>query len=158
MTPEIVGRINESFCHIVFLSLFQQNSLANSSLLSTSMGNIAKPIVEGGVQQILPFKLSEKNALGSTSSNSSSERRTSPKPGYHKLTSMPSPPSSQDPGPPIEVSHQRTGSSPAQMNPPPPPRTSSSSTPGNGNTSNNTLPKVSSGQKIDYNEDQVMYF
>eukprot|EP00094_Tigriopus_californicus_P002858 TCALIF_02756-PA protein Name:"Similar to AKAP13 A-kinase anchor protein 13 (Homo sapiens)" AED:0.12 eAED:0.12 QI:0/0.64/0.6/0.73/1/1/15/1980/1495 len=137
-------------------NLGKQNSLASSSLLSTSMGNIAKPIVEGGVQQILPFKLSEKN-LGSSSSNSS-ERRTSPKPGYQKLTSVPSPPSSQDPGgggPPIEISHQRTGSSPAQMNPPP--RTTSSNS-GSGTTSNNTLPKVSSGQKIDYNEDQVMYF
>ena len=137
-------------------SLFQQTSLASSSSLSSSMGNIAKPIVEGSnVQQILPFKLSE-NLSASVASSSTipvslaSSSRSSPKTssGYQKLSSLPSPPIQPNKGrtPPSgrsgEVNHQRTGSSPAQTGMTTSPRSTTVSASG-VETASNTLPKSS---------------
>ena len=117
------------------------------------MGNIAKPIVEGStVQQILPFKLSE-------SAGGVGEKRTSPRTGsYQRLAStsqLNSPPHRGNPSPKGNpspesggISHQRTGSSPAQM---PVEMTRVSA-------SNNTLPKAKE-DKYDYNnDDKVIYF
>ena len=139
-------------------SLFQQTSLASSSSLSSSMGNIAKPIVEGSnVQQILPFKLSE-NLSASVASSSTipvslaSSSRSSPKTssGYQKLSSLPSPPIQPNKGrtPPSgrsgEVNHQRTGSSPAQTGMTTSPRSTTVSASASAvETASNTLPKSS---------------
>jgi hypothetical protein len=139
----------------------QSPNLSNISSLSGSMGNIAKPIVEGssgvGIQQMLPFKLSQNDAAAASAtpppsggspsggghSNSMKKNSSSPRPGYQKLAS-----SSDE-----SVSHQRTGSSPAQM----PPATA-------GPRHVNTLPKSGSmnapSKKVDYSggEDKVIYF
>ena len=142
------------------------------------MGNIAKPIVEGStMQQILPFKLSQTtgeaaqqqqqltgtvstSALSSlNSSTKRSPKSSSSVSGYHRLPPPPppprdSPPSSSGMEP---VSHQRTGSSPAQMPQVAGPRVV------------NTLPKSSSMSAKDGDrskhqtgegegEDKVIYF
>lgn len=64
------------------IGLKQSAMTASASNLSGSMGNIAKPLVEGGMQQILPFKLSEADAAGASGSGLIGVRKSSSKPGY----------------------------------------------------------------------------
>ena len=65
--------------------------MSSASSLSGSMGNIAKPIVEGSnIQQMLPFKLSQKDGgTGSSTSSSghsnSMKKAGSPRMGYQGL-------------------------------------------------------------------------
>lgn len=66
--------------------------------------------IGGGIQQMLPLKLSQ----GTGNSNSGSESRrsgSSASGGYHRLSSG----SFSPPDPPQTPSHSRTGSSPAMM-------------------------------------------
>ncbi len=96
------------------IELFQ-TSLASSSSLSGSVGNIAKPLTESGAvpHQIIPMKLSQ--------AADASFRKASPKSTYHKLSSYGDSSQQQHAYPtasapsPMELGHQRTGSSPALM-------------------------------------------
>lgn len=135
--------------------------------MSGSLGNIAKPLVESSVQQILPFKLSEATIGDGGTSGSSLRKSGSPKPAsYQKLEQSrgksPSSSQKQSHDHQLEVSHQRTGSSPALIPP------NQQGARGGGHT----LPKSSSigasdareqqQHKVNYNsgnaEDKVIYF
>lgn len=116
------------------------------------MGNIAKPLVEGGVQQILPFKLSEGESHAIASAPSSFKKAGASSKGYQKLastmsTSYASPP--QDHQNQLEIAHKRTGSSPVLM---PPVQQS------NNISSHQRHPGPQADENPNYAEDKVIYF
>ncbi len=144
------------------------------------MGNIAGkdgvPSASSGMHQILPFKLSSKHEGGTGSSSSSagmggigghsnsmkrvggggggsSTASSSPRAGYQRMTEAPSHHQhSKHDSPPDAISHQRTGSSPAQMPMPPGAIPSAAAA---GPRVVNTLPKSGEGNPAD---EKVIYF